>query len=169
MVGRGSARATLRRGIIGSAGASLIPSRLLLRVQRRVEIQFALRDDFQLRKNFAQRFRNIFCAARDDDGHRIGREMIFRKRADFIDAHRLNPLDAIRECVERQTVQCEIGDAGDVAVVGFQFARKISREHRLSRGEIILSDRLRETNSELSEARQELAAAQAIQPFAEDT
>jgi len=32
----------------------------------------------------------------------------------------------------------------------------------------VLSDRLRETNSELSEARQELAAAQAIQPFAED-
>lgn len=32
----------------------------------------------------------------------------------------------------------------------------------------VLSDRLRETNSELSEARQELAAAQAIQPFAEE-
>ncbi|MBN1207979.1 MAG: Stp1/IreP family PP2C-type Ser/Thr phosphatase [Myxococcaceae bacterium] len=32
----------------------------------------------------------------------------------------------------------------------------------------VLSDRLRATNSELSEARQELAVAQAIQPFAED-
>jgi serine/threonine protein phosphatase PrpC len=32
----------------------------------------------------------------------------------------------------------------------------------------VLSDRLRLTNSELSEARQELAVAQAIQPFAED-
>jgi serine/threonine protein phosphatase PrpC len=32
----------------------------------------------------------------------------------------------------------------------------------------VLSDRLRETNSELSEARQELAAAQAIAPFAEE-
>ena len=32
----------------------------------------------------------------------------------------------------------------------------------------VLSDRLRATNSELSEARQELAMAQAIQPFAED-
>ncbi len=32
----------------------------------------------------------------------------------------------------------------------------------------VLSDRLRETNSELSEARQELAAVQAIQPFADD-
>jgi serine/threonine protein phosphatase PrpC len=32
----------------------------------------------------------------------------------------------------------------------------------------VLSDRLRETNSELSEARQELAAAQAVQPFAEE-
>ncbi len=32
----------------------------------------------------------------------------------------------------------------------------------------VLSDRLRETNSELSEARQALAAAQAIQPFAEE-
>lgn len=31
----------------------------------------------------------------------------------------------------------------------------------------VLSDRLRETNSELSEARQELAAAQAVNPFAE--
>ncbi len=32
----------------------------------------------------------------------------------------------------------------------------------------VLSDRLRETNSELSEARQELAAVQAIAPFAEE-
>ena len=32
----------------------------------------------------------------------------------------------------------------------------------------VLSDRLRATNSELSEARQELAVAQAIQPFAEE-
>jgi PPM family protein phosphatase len=32
----------------------------------------------------------------------------------------------------------------------------------------VLSDRLRATNSELSEARQELASAQAVQPFAED-
>jgi hypothetical protein len=32
----------------------------------------------------------------------------------------------------------------------------------------VLSDRLRLTNSELSEARQELAVVQAIQPFAED-
>lgn len=32
----------------------------------------------------------------------------------------------------------------------------------------VLSDRLRATNSELSEARQELAVAQAVQPFAED-
>jgi hypothetical protein len=32
----------------------------------------------------------------------------------------------------------------------------------------VLSDRLRATNSELSEARQELAASQAVQPFAED-
>jgi PPM family protein phosphatase len=32
----------------------------------------------------------------------------------------------------------------------------------------VLSDRLRETNSELSDARQELAAAQAIQPFSEE-
>lgn len=32
----------------------------------------------------------------------------------------------------------------------------------------VLSDRLRETNSELSDARQELAAAQAIRPFSED-
>jgi PPM family protein phosphatase len=32
----------------------------------------------------------------------------------------------------------------------------------------VLSDRLRETNNELSEARQELAAAQAIAPFAEN-
>ena len=31
----------------------------------------------------------------------------------------------------------------------------------------VLSDRLRETNSELSEARQELAASQAVKPFAE--
>lgn len=32
----------------------------------------------------------------------------------------------------------------------------------------VLSDRLRDTNTELSEARQELAAAQAVQPFAEE-
>ena len=32
----------------------------------------------------------------------------------------------------------------------------------------VLSDRLRATNSELSEARQELAVAQAVQPFAEE-
>jgi len=32
----------------------------------------------------------------------------------------------------------------------------------------VLSDRLRATNSELSEVRQELAVAQAVQPFAED-
>jgi CRP-like cAMP-binding protein len=32
----------------------------------------------------------------------------------------------------------------------------------------VLSDRLRETNSELSEARQELAAVQAVNPFAEE-
>ena len=32
----------------------------------------------------------------------------------------------------------------------------------------VLSDRLRTANSELSEARQELAVAQAIQPFAEE-
>ncbi len=32
----------------------------------------------------------------------------------------------------------------------------------------VLSDRLRDTNTELSEARQELAAAQAIQPFTEE-
>ena len=32
----------------------------------------------------------------------------------------------------------------------------------------VLSDRLRATNNELSEVRQELAAAQAVQPFAEE-
>jgi PPM family protein phosphatase len=32
----------------------------------------------------------------------------------------------------------------------------------------VLSDRLRTTNAELSEARQELAVAQAVQPFAEE-
>jgi hypothetical protein len=32
----------------------------------------------------------------------------------------------------------------------------------------VLSDRLRATNSELSEARQELAVAQSVQPFAEE-
>ena len=32
----------------------------------------------------------------------------------------------------------------------------------------VLSDRLRATNSELSEARQETAVAQAIEPFAEE-
>jgi hypothetical protein len=32
----------------------------------------------------------------------------------------------------------------------------------------VLSDRLRATNTELSEVRQELAAAQSVQPFAEE-
>ena len=32
----------------------------------------------------------------------------------------------------------------------------------------VLSNRLRATNNELSEVRQELAAAQAVQPFAEE-
>jgi len=32
----------------------------------------------------------------------------------------------------------------------------------------VLSDRLRATNNELSEIRQELAAAQAVRPFAEE-